>query len=101
MGGGLELRECVVVCEREGRGRGLRAAGCQADKSAVSGGGEDQGAEECVHGVYAKRDSLSRQFWKPSLPCERLSPFQRVSLTQRRGVQPVALWRRLLSFRRG
>jgi len=47
---------------------------CQADKSAVSDGGEDQGAEEVtVHGAIENR---FRPFWKPSLPCERLS-FQR------------------------
>ena len=37
---------------------------CQADESAVSDGGEDQGAEEAFMGQC--RESFFRQFWKPS-----------------------------------
>ena len=44
---------------------------CQADKSAVSDGVEDQGAQEAF--MYAKRESCFVSFCQPSLPCERLS----------------------------
>jgi len=37
---------------------------CQADESAVSDGGEDQGAEEAFMGQEEEGEESSRQFWK-------------------------------------
>jgi len=47
------------LCREEGSG-----TSCQADKSAASDGGDDQGDQEALY--MGPRENRSRQFWKPS-----------------------------------
>jgi len=55
---------------------------CQADKSAVSGGVKDQGAEEVSWGM--PRENRFRPFWKPS-------PVLLTALLSARGSRPQDL----------
>jgi len=49
-----------------------------SDQSAVSDGGEDQGAEEVsVHGALKNAKQSSRQFWKQRRLARAALPFQR------------------------
>ena len=74
----LRERECIMGTSGEGF--------CQADESAGSDGGEDQGAEEAFMGM--PRNNWLRQSWTPSLPCERFS-FQRSESRQSSCVKTV------------
>ena len=54
----ISMPSISVLSEREAAER------CQADKSAVSDGGEDQGAEEAF--LWGQERIVFRPFWKPS-----------------------------------